>query len=364
VLEAGDPLAMARVTNGRSRSISAENPTGAKGGGGREASALGAGRKGRPCVTLRPGESAVLADITGPGVIRHLWLTVADQTDRNHFVLRNLVLRMWWDGEPESSVEAPLGDFFCSGFGQRATVTSLPITVAPTGGMNCYFAMPFASRARIEVASEHPAEIEGLFYQVDYELLDELPADLGRFHAQFRRTNPTTRAVDHVVLDGVRGRGQYVGTYIGVAALERYWWGEGEVKFFIDGDSGSPTICGTGLEDYVGGAWAFQDRMGGEPHPMTYSAPYFGYPYHATVDDSRFTAYARSMPPMHGLYRWHLPDPIRFASDLRVTLQQIGHEGLELFERSDDVSTVAYWYQLEPHATFPAFPAADARRPR
>jgi hypothetical protein len=364
LLEGGGLLGISRIGRGRSRAINAENPHGEKGGGGTATSLLGPGRKGRPCLTLAPGETATLADIDGLGIIRHLWFTVTDQTERHHFVLRNLVLRMSWDHEATPSVEVPLGDFFCNGFGQRAIVASVPIAVAPTGGMNSYFPMPFADGARIEVTNEHPDEIEGFFYQVDYELLDELPPDSTRFHAQFRRTNPTVIGVDHIVLDGVRGRGQYVGTYIGVAALERFWWGEGEMKFFIDGDADFPTICGTGLEDYVGGAWAFQDRMGGDSEPITYSNPYFGYPYHGSADDSHFSPYARAMPRMHGMYRWHLPDPIRFETDLRVTLQQIGHDGFELFERSDDVSTVAYWYQIEPHSSFPAFLDRRARRPR
>ena len=364
MFESGALAGSFAIGRGRSRAINAENPHGEKGAGGMATSPLGQGRKGRPCLTLAPGETATLADIEGSGVIRHLWFTVTDQTERHHFVLRNIVLRMSWDNEATPSVEVPLGDFFCNGFGQRAIVASVPIAVAPTGGMNSYFPMPFAAGARIEVTNEHPAAIEGFFYQVDYELVDELPTDTGRFHAQFRRTNPTTKGVDHIVLDGVCGRGQYVGTYIGVAALERYWWGEGEMKFFIDGDVDFPTICGTGLEDYVGGAWAFQDRLGGDPRAMTYSNPYFGYPHQASIDESRFSAYARAMPPMHGMYRWHLPDPIRFEKDLRVTLQQIGHDGFELFERSDDVSTVAYWYQIEPHSSFPTLPDRHARRPR
>lgn len=365
MLDGGDGLGVARVGGGRSRAVNPENPRGDKGAGGTAAGPLGPGRKGRPSVALGAGETVTLAAIEGAGVIRHLWITVTDQTARNHFVLRDLVLRMWWDGEATPSVEVPLGDFFCNGFGQRALVTSVPIHVAPTGGMNCWFPMPFADGARIEITSEHPVAIDsGLYYQVDYEALDALPPDVGRFHAQFRRTNPTVRGVDHVVLDGVAGRGQYVGTYVAVAALERYWWGEGEMKFFIDGDTDLPTICGTGLEDYAGGAWLFQDRMDGDPVPLTYSGPYAGFPYHATTDDSRFATSARAMPPMYGLYRWHLPDPIRFETDLRVTLQQIGHDGTALFERSDDVATVAYWYQLEPHAPFPTFPDARARRPR
>jgi hypothetical protein len=350
---------------GRSRSISAENPDGAVGAGGRASSPLGPGRKGRAFIPLEPGETAALADIEGPGVIRHIWMTVTDRTPEHEFVLRDLVLRMRWDDEDGPSVEVPLGDFFCNGFAARCDVISLPIVVAPHGGMNCYLPMPFAERARIGITSEHPAPIEAFFYQIDYVLGEGLAPDVGYLHAQWRREPVTTPGRDYVVLDGVAGRGKYVGTFLGISALERYWWGEGEMKFFIDGDEELPTICGTGTEDYVGGAWAFQRELGGaDPQPVTYSAPWFGYPHHATAEVSDHSPYARATVPQHGMYRWHILDPIDFESSLRVTLQQIGHDGRRLFERSDDVSSVAYWYQGEPHGPFPALPTAADRRPR
>jgi hypothetical protein len=353
------------LTAGRSRAITAENPRGEKGAGGAATSLLGPGRKGRAYLGLDVGQTAMLAEIDGPGVIRHIWMTVADQTAEHDFVLRDLVLRMWWDEESEPSVEVPLGDFFCNGFGARCDVMSLPIVVAPHGGMNSYLPMPFARRARVGITSEHPVPIEAFFYQIDYQLVDELPPGIGYLHAQWRRERATTIGRDYAVLDGVHGRGKYIGTYLAIAALERYWWGEGEMKFFIDGDDALPTICGTGTEDYVGGAWAFQRELGGvDPRPVTYSAPYFGYPYHATADQARQSPYARETTPQHGMYRWHLLDPISFESDLRVTLQQIGHDGRRLFERSDDVSSVAYWYQDEPHGPFPALPGPEQRRPR
>jgi len=354
----------ASITDTESRSINAENPTGARGSAGSAASALGPGRKGRAFIPLASGDSAVLAEIDGPGVIRHIWITVPDRTPAGPFVLRDLVLRMFWDGETHPSVEVPVGDFFCNGFGTRALVTSTPIVVAPTGGMNCYFPMPFRRSARITLTSEHPADLEAVFFQIDYSRGDQVGEDAGRFHAQWRRSRPSL-GEDHIILDGVVGSGAYVGTFIALTALGRFWWGEGEVKFFLDGDGPLPTIAGTGLEDYVGGAWAFQDRLDrvAEPEVQSYSGPYFGYPQRETIDRTRHSPYSTAMPPMHGLYRWHLPDPIRFRRDLRVTLQQIGHDGSQLFERADDIATTAYWYQGEPHMQFPTLPAADARRP-
>ena len=338
----------------RSRSITAENPEGTVGGGGQAASDLGQGRKGRPNVTLSESETTTIADISGSGVIRHIWMTVSGGDATNDHVLRNLVLRAYWDDESYPSIEVPLGDFFCNGHARFTNVTSEPIVVAPKGGFNCYFPMPFREGAEITIESEHSEDVM-LFYQVDYteEVVDE---DAATFHAQWRRTNPTTLGEDHTVLDGVAGEGQYVGTYLAWTSLGDHWWGEGELKFYLDGDEEYPTLCGTGTEDYVGGAWCFLPT-GAESvaDPETYSAPYVGYPLY---DDDG------AHPPYHGLYRWHIPDPIRFREDLRVTVQAIGHDGTGLFERSDDVSTVAYWYQREPHEEFPELPNTRARRPR
>lgn len=349
-----------------SRSISAENRDGSAGGGGRAASELGQGRKGQPCLTLSPGSETVLADITGAGSVTHLWFTLADHTDAVGFVLRDLVLRAYWDGEENPSVEVPIGDFFCCGAGARTLVTSAPIVVAPSGGFNSYFTMPFGSRARLTVTSEHPVDVEGFFFQVDYTLDPSGQTEPSRFHAQWRRTNPTIKGVDHTILDGVSGSGAYVGTFLSITCLERYWYGEGEVKFYIDDDTDYPTICGTGMEDYVGGAWAFQDRLTNdvEPEVQTFSAPYCGYPQRLVNDTSRQSLYATPMAPVHSMYRWHLPDPIYFQDSLRVTLQQIGQTGPGLFERSDDLASVAYWYQLPGHKEFPPFPSRSQRTPR
>lgn len=358
----------------RSRSINAENPTGEPGRAATASSALGPGRKGRPAISLAAGETATLADITGPGIIQHIWMTVPDRTDAGPWVLRDLVLRIWWDegddgeqaGDP--AVEVPLGDFFCNGFGQRALVTSAAVVVAPTGGLNCYFPMPFGRRARIELSSDHPGPVDGIYYQIDYCLDEDLDPDSSRFHAHWRRSNGTTGlGEDHIILDGVNGSGQYVGSYIGVTALERYWWGEGEVKFFIDSDGDHPTQCSTGLEDYAGGAWAFQDalRTDPPPKPITFSAPYCGYPFYSDRDTTGASPFVTSVAQTHGMYRWHLPDPVIFHQRLTVTVQQIGAWQHGLFERSDDVCSVAYWYQ-QPGAqnTLPPLPSREQRRPR
>jgi hypothetical protein len=352
------------MSKGVTRSITAENPQGEKGQGGKEASNLGIGRKGRPCITLPQGQTVTLAEIQGTGVLQHFWITVTDKTEKGFFVLRDLVLRMYWDDEQEPSVEVPLGDFFCNGFGARCNVNSLPIAVNPTGGMNCYFPMPFRRAAKITIENQHAAEVRGFFYQFSYTLVDELPEEAAYFHAQWRRENLTVEAEDFTIVDQIKGRGHYVGTYLAWAALERYWWGEGEVKFYIDGDEEWPTICGTGTEDYFGGAWCFYEKVNGLPVETPYSTPYLGYPYYSKTDTTNAQKFGEDAVPMHGMYRWHLMDPIRFEEDLKVTIQQIGHNGLGLFERTDDVSSVAYWYQAEPHAPFPVLPPAPKRWPR
>lgn len=354
-------------TGGRSRAITAENPTGEKGGGGHAASGLGAGRKGSPCIPqLDSGETKILADIRGIGVIEHIWITVTDKTSgQNAFVLRDLVLRMYWNGEAAPSVECPLGDFFCCGFGQSYLVNSMPIVVNPTRGFNCYFPMPFGGRARITIENQNEEPVCGFFYQIDYCLYDALPENACYFHAQWRRQPLTEKARDYVVLDGVKGQGQYVGTFLALSTLERYWWGEGEMKFYLDGDTDYPTICGTGTEDYFGGAWSFADQQNGRTTENTYNSLYQGYPFHSTADDRVHNDYHMDdCPPMRAFYRFHIADPIYFAQDLRVTLQQLGSWNRGLFERQDDVATVAYWYQTLPQAAFPALPPRMARWPR
>jgi hypothetical protein len=352
---------------GRSRAINAENPTGEKGKGGMAASPLGPSRKGSPCIRgLAPGSTTTLAEIAGPGIIQHIWITVTNRTEKDHHVLRDLVLRIYWDDEKTPSVETPLGDFFCCGFAQGCEVNSLPVAVNPKRGMNAFFQMPFRKKARITIENQHPAEVPAFFYQVDYCLEDELPREIVYFHAQWRREKITEKQRDYTIVDGIQGRGHYVGTYMALTALERYWWGEGEIKFYLDGDIDYPTICGTGTEDYFGGAWSFGGLdLKGRTVERTYCTPFLGYPYYSRHDSDFFNPYHNDdTMPQRGFYRWHIADPIIFHEDLRVTIQQIGtcHRGN--FERQDDVASVAYWYQGEPHRPFPPLPSREDRRPR
>jgi len=334
----------------QTRSICMENPTGAKGAAATAENHLGVGWKGRPCIRGFPdGQTVTLADISGCGVIRHIWITCYEAGPRGRTVLRDLVLRMFWDGEEGPSVEVPVGDFFANGHAMRCNVNSLPVCVNPVGGMNCYWPMPFAESARVTLTNQHGDDPGAVFYQITYALTD-VPPEAARFHAQWRRENPVTYHKEYTILDGVGGRGHYVGTYLAWTQLSSGWWGEGEVKFYIDGDDPHPTICGTGTEDYVGGAWCFDNQ--------TYSTPFLGYPL-------RYAEPGRMI--RHGLYRWHIPDPIRFRQDLRVTIQDLGftQQGATGYEPlTDDISSVAYWYQTEPHAPFPVLPGPKARWPR
>lgn len=356
-------LALAR--EGKSRAVNGENPNGEKGKGGMAASHLGPSRKGAPCIEgLMPGSVTKLAEIEGPGIIQHIWITVTDRTDFDYYVLRDLVIRMYWDGEDTPSVESPLGDFFCCGFGRGCVVNSIPVAVNPTRGMNCYFPMPFLKKAVITIENQHSAKVPAFFYQVDYCLCN-VPENAMYFHAQWRRERLTQKGKDYTILDGVCGKGHYVGTYMALTTLERYWWGEGEVKFYLDGDEEYPTICGTGTEDYFGGAWSYASQVNGRTVENTYCTPFLGYPYYSRQDKEIHNFYHNDdTMPQRGFYRWHIMDPILFDENIRVTVQQIGtcHKGN--FERQDDVASVAYWYQAEPHCPFPPLMEKEMRWPR
>ncbi len=336
------------LSEAETRSISAENPGGERGGGAKAipdehspAAMLGAGWKVRPCITLEPGSTTTLADIAGPGVIQHIWITVHPKA------YRDTLLRFFWDDEESPSVEVPLGDFFCNGHGLRYRVNSLPIAVNPSGGFNSYWPMPFRARARITIESQHPEPIPGFYYQITYSLT-EVPEDAAYFHAQWRRSMTTRQHPEHTILEGVVGQGHYVGTFLAWEQLSNGWWGEGEIKFYLDGDDEYPTICGTGTEDYFGGAWGF----GGE----TFSTPFLGYPLYRKEAGE---------VPKHGLYRWHIMDPIRFRRELRVTIQALGWWPNHKFEPlTDDIASVGYWYQSEPHAPFPPMLPVELRWPR
>jgi hypothetical protein len=338
------PGTLPLLSNARTRSISAENPRGEKGAGAQEVpdsnnpgSALGKGWKIRPCITLPKNSTTTLAEVEGPGIIQHIWITVDPKA------YRDCVLRFYWDGEATPSIEVPLGDFFANGHGLRYNVNSFVVAVNPSGGFNCYLPMPFRKSARITIQNERWEEIHGFFYQITYALT-ELPDDIGYLHAQWRRSTADRTNPDHLILDGVHGRGHYVGTVLSWTQLSNGWWGEGEIKFYMDDDGEYPTICGTGTEDYFCGAWGFGE---------TFSAPFTGYPLW------------RKEPgevPKHGLYRWHVMDPIRFEKNLRVTIQALGWWPNGKFQPlADDIASVGYWYQTEPHAAFPQLPPPEGR---
>lgn len=329
------------------RSISAENPDGSRAGGAKAlpdannpASQLGKGWKVRPCITLEQGATTTLADVKGQGLIQHIWITVHPNA------YRDCVLRMYWDGEATPSVETPLGDFFANGHGLRCNVNSLAIAVNPSGGFNSYWPMPFYKSFKITIENQRHENIDGFFYQITYAL-GQLPPDLGLFHAQWRISMTTREYPEHVILDGIKGNGQYVGTYMAWAQFSDGWWGEGEIKFYMDGDTEYPTICGTGTEDYFCGAWCFGE---------TFSGPYSGYPLWQREGER---------VPKHGLYRWHIMDPIRFRQNLKVTMQALGWwPGGKFQPLTDEIASVGYWYQQEPHTAFPQLPVRNNRLPR
>jgi hypothetical protein len=347
---------LSRLSNAESRSISAENPTGAKGRGGMAtegtgaiaARELGQGWKVSPSIDIAGNTKVVLAEIEGPGAIQHIWLTVHPTQ------WRRLVIRFFWDGEATPSVETPLGDFFANGWCERCDIGSLPVAVNPAGGFNSYWEMPFRKSARIEIENLSEDPIRGFYYQIDYALTD-VPVDRAYFHAQWRRNNPLPIGEVYTLLEGVAGAGQYVGTYLAWGVNNTGWWGEGEIKFYLDGDGDWPTICGTGTEDYFGGAWNFEFPAG---RYGVYSTPYLGMPQ-VIQPDGLYRSQTR-----FGLYRWHIQDPIRFKQDLRVTIQALGWRSdiggkKRYLQRQDDIASTSFWYQTEPHAPFPVVPGMN-----
>lgn len=342
---------------GRTRSISAENPTGEKGKGGmaipnpsepkpaasaRAADDLGQDWKVRPFIRVNARETAVLMDVAGSGIIQHIWLVEG--------LNRGLVIRFYWDGEETPSVESPAPDFFAVGHGRFAPVNSLPVVVNPANALNCFWPMPFRTRARITLSNETDQDVELVAYQITY-VETEVPANAGTFHAQYRRA-PTADRNPYTILDGVKGQGRYVGTFLAWTQMEKGWFGEGEIKFYLDGDERFPTICGTGTEDYFLGSYGF---------PKPFSTAYSGTVLPTSDGDAP--------PNFWSLYRWHIQDPINFAQDLRVTIQALGWGTNGKYKKlADDIASVAYWYQAEPHAPFPKLPPLaerlrEAKRP-
>jgi hypothetical protein len=345
------------LKNLSSRSACAENPDAIPGTGGK----AGGGRKGAPCIVgFQDGSTISLLDADGPGIVRHIWCTIPPG---NQVHLRNLILRIYWDNQKLPSVEVPLGDFFVAYGGQRHMSSELLSTMAGRG-FNCWIPMPFRKHARITLENDSGSQVRLFFYQVSFTVGDELGADTGYFHAQFRRSNPCRIHEDYTILDGVAGKGVYLGTALGVRSLyNESWWGEGEVKFFLDGEE-FPTICGTGTEDYIGQAWGLTEVC----------APWQGCPL---ADDKA---------GFYSFYRFHGKDPIYFNESLKVTIQQIGYgSGIKAavfygkefkrypaagnpedsefcyYDRSDDYSSVAYWYQTLPSLALAKLPDRQNR---
>lgn len=356
------------LSNAQSRSISPENFTGEKGQGGmaiegtgaHRARGLGQGWKVSPSVQVKSGETFMLADIAGQGAIQQVWMTLARGK------LRHTILRIYWDDCEHPSVECPVGDFFACGWERYAQVSSLPVCVNPGRAFNCYWEMPFRSRARFTLENLSDEDII-CYYQINYALT-EVPEACAYFHAQFRRSNPLPYKEVHTILDGVSGQGQYVGTYIAWGVNNSGWWGEGEIKFYMDGDGEFPTICGTGTEDYFCGAFNFdpgiliqlfspQETAGGPSSAyVEFTTPYAGLPQ-VLKPDGVYRSQQR-----FGMYRWHIPDPVRFQSDLKVTIQGLGwrtHKDMQYLPLQDDIASTAFWYQTLPAPPFPPLPDRD-----
>ncbi|MDE1193113.1 MAG: DUF2961 domain-containing protein [Arachidicoccus sp.] len=347
-----------KLSDAQTRSISPENFTGEKGKGamateGTGANAardLGKGWKISPSVIIKPHTTFSVAEINGSGAIQHIWMTPTGNW-------RNSILRFYWDDETNPSVEAPVGDFFCMGWGKYSPLQSLAVCVNPGSAFNCYWPMPFKKKCRITIENIDDAPMT-LYYQVDY-VLTQVPPDAAYFHAQFRRVNPLPYKANYVLIDSIHGKGQYVGTYMAIGVHNNGWWGEGEIKFYIDGDKEYPTVNGTGTEDYFCGSYDFDTHKknaagADEANYTEFCSPYSGL-CQVIKGDGHYEISQR-----FGLYRWHITDPIRFDKDLKVTIQDLGwRSGGRYLPLQDDIATTVFWYQTEPHNPFPKLSDKD-----
>lgn len=337
--------------------VSAENLTGQKGGAchwdvAHPEDTLDRGKslKVHPFLSLEPGETKVLAELTGPGCINEFFITT------DYVYESELILRIYWDDEETPSVETPLGMFFANGFDEdKHLVNSIPVVVLPRNAYNCYWQMPFCRRARITLTHQGDKPIGCVAYRVLYKQ-QPLPQTVLYFHAQYRRSATTLEHPTYTIAADIYGKGCYVGTYLAWNALNSSWWGEGEVKFYIDGDGDTPTMADNGTEDYFGGSFGFSpfnSSLCGNAE-QTFSTPYLGMPL-ARPDSNMGTR-------RFSLYRWHIEDSIGFFSDLCVTVDTLGwwrQPGLRPL--AEEISSVAYWYQVEPHGPFPQLPTVEAR---
>lgn len=344
---------ISQLSSVTTRSISPENFDGSAGGGARAtegtgascARELGQGWKISPSVDVGAGETFTLAEISSAGVITHFWIT----THPDHW--RTLVLRAYWDGAEEPAVEVPYGDFFCNGWGVFAQVDSQMIAANPHGGFNSYWPMPFKKGARLTIENTSDTDAR-VYYQITYELGGDYQ-DGGYFHAQWRRSAPLEEATPHVLVEGVQGQGHYVGTYLAWGVNSNGWWGEGEIKFYLDEDTDFPTIAGTGTEDYFGGAWNFDIPGTGY---TSFSTPYLGLPQ-VLRPDGLYLSQQR-----FGMYRWHVPDPIHFQTGLKkVDIQALGWKSAGRYlPLRDDIASTALFYLDKPTANRGVSPDFDA----
>jgi len=345
VLSAGllaqDLSGLAQVKPGRSRAVTSADPD----------PASNADR----IKYIAPGETKVLADIKGPAVITHIWLTFSEA--RPNWLEAGgsarpdeIVLRMFWDGATEPAVEAPLGDFFAAGFGERREIDSLPMMVESGDGYNVYFPMPFYRRGLITVTNESAKNVRSFYYHIDY-IEQPVPPRTGYFCAQYRQEFPEQTGRDYLILDA-RGEGHYVGTVLSARSRSPFWFGEGDAKFYVDGDT-KPTIQGTGTEDYFLMAWGLNEAR----------YPYFGCTHMSSDFEDLGATYT--------MYRWHVPDPVRFTKSLRFEIEHTGWISADEtesgnveghVEREDDIASVAFWYQIGQPRRFTTLPPLAQRR--
>lgn len=342
---------LSRLSYAKTRSISAENFTGEKSKGAMASEGvaagcardLGVGWKMNPFVRIEEGQTLTLAEIDGPGAIQQIWMTPTGNW-------RYSILRIYWDDQTYPSVECPVGDFFASGWGTFAQLSSLPVCVNPGSAFNCYWEMPFKKKCKITMTNIADEKMT-LYYQINYTLTD-VPEDCGYFHASFRRVNPLPYKEVYTILDNVSGSGHYVGTYMAWGVNNTGWWGEGEIKFYLDGDKEFPTICGTGTEDYFCGSYNFENRQIKQYQEFT--TPYAGL-HQVIRPDGVYRSQTR-----FSMYRWHITDPVRFENDIRVTIQALGwRSGGRYLPLQDDIASVAYWYQTLPSVKLPELPDRD-----
>jgi hypothetical protein len=357
---------LSRLSDAKTRSISPENFTGEKGKGGmadpvkdkgkrnianatNAARDLGIGWKVNPYIIINAGETITIAEMTGPGAVQHIWMTPTGNW-------RLSILRFYWDDETEPSIECPVGAFFGMGWNSYSPLNSLPVAVNPGSAFNCYWKMPFRKKCRITMQNLDDRQMS-LYYQVDYTLT-KVGTDEGYFHAQFRKSKHGDSGL-YTIVDGIKGKGQYVGTYMGLDVNNNGWWGEGEIKFFMDGDTDYATIVGTGTEDYFCGSYDFDTRKKNaagveEVNYTEFSTPYTGMPQ-VIKGDGHYQIRQR-----FGMYRWHIQDPIRFDKDLKVTIQDLGWKsGGRYLAQHSDIISVAFWYQEGAHGAYPKLPAKD-----